>query len=295
MTQDIPGLEARPNMQKRFRALVVNREDPELAGRIGVHIAELFPESDPQPGGTQPTKTSLPKTIFENQKDLSLPPFVKEDNYIWARPAAFRVDGENVGGRYVVPEKGTLVSVWFEDGDIKKAFWEDATPTTKGVATPGANIGKASGFAKSTDHWKDPVKKPAMEVLREFANGSIVYADMDEETNGIVVEWSNGHRLAIHAGTEASGVYILTEKGHTVHLDDTSKQITIKTQTGKCQAVMDDGDGSIKFSAEGDISATAKGNAVIEVQGTLNVKSEGEMTVESSASIAIKAPTVNVN
>jgi hypothetical protein len=137
------------------------------------------------------------------------------------------------------------VSVYFEGGDPNKPYWTGATPTINGDKLEGANIGKAPGTETSAANWRDPAKKPNINVLAQQANGTVIVIDDNPGSTSLTLYLANGHLLTM-TDSGQSGVMLKTKSGHIAHLDDTGKKITLQTASGASSMVMND-DGTIQM------------------------------------------------
>ena len=256
-----------------FRGVVVNRVDPRGEGRLGVFLPALFTEAPAQTETPAPGVTVLPQALFENQGDLGVAQSVKTDNYIWARPAAFLVENgraaDNAGGGYRVPRLGTVVRVYFESADPNKPYWEPFTLTVNGDVVAGRELGKGTNVTNAAASWRDPAKKPDIDVIREYDSGNVIYVDGNADNNALVIRWANGHTLSIGHAAE-SGIVLQTQKGHLVQLDENSAEIRIRTQSGNSSVVLKD-------------------------DGTVVIRNSSTTLLQSGGAVTIRAPAINLN
>jgi hypothetical protein len=273
-----------------YRGVVVEVADPLLEGRVGVFIPLLLTETPDSAKAPAPAQVVVPPTVFENQADLNPAPSLAVNNYIWARPGGFLVEAGG-GGRYHVPPVGSVVIVEFEHADPNRPYWRAATPTIDGDVVQGPLVGRATNAQRSSANWTDPAKRPNMEVLRQYPNGNTVYVDNNPDSNAFVIEWANGHRLVIGHADE-SGIYLQTQKGHLVQLDENSGEIRLRTQTGKSSLVLADS-GDVTVTNSGNTHVATQGNVVVEAQGNADVKAAGNATITSALNTLNGPTTVN--
>lgn len=242
-----------------FRGRVVKNDDPKLEGRIGIFVPAIITELPNHLEAPAPQTSAIPDNVFENQAELGLNLTVQEDNYIWARPAAWMVENggtaKNQGGSFRVPRVGTMVLVFFEGADPNRPYWMPFTLTIDGDVVAGRELGKSPNTAETAANWKDPKKRVEINILAEHDNGNIVAIDNNENSNSFVVRWSNGHSLVISHAAE-SGIVLQTGKGHMVQLDENSGQIRLRTQTNGSSIVLGN-DGTISIKASSRIKLEA--------------------------------------
>lgn len=249
-----------------FRGRVVKNDDPKLEGRLGVFIPAILTELPNHLEAPVPQTSAIPENVFENQAELGLSPTVQENNYVWARPAAWLAENgggaKNQGGSFRVPRTGTMVLVFFEGSDPNRPYWMPFTLTVDGDAVAGRELGKGPNTAETAANWTDPKKRVEVHILAEHDNGNIVAIDNNANSNSFVVRWANGHSLVIGHAAE-SGIVLQTEKGHTVQLDENSGQIRLRTHTNQSSIVLGD-DGTIVVSSTGP--TTVRSDAVVTIQ-----------------------------
>jgi hypothetical protein len=228
-----------------------------------------------------PSMKASKDRVFENQTELKLPSMVKTNNYIWARPCAWLVENgstaANQGGSHRVPRVGTVVLCFFEGADPNKPYWMPFTPTVVDDALAGRELGKGLNTEATAANWKDAKRRVEVNVLAEHDNGNVVLIDNNPDSNSFVVRWNNGHTLVIGHAAE-SGIVLKTEKGHLVQLDENSKEIRIRTHTGKSDIVISD---------TGDVTIT---NAA-----STRLTSAGPIEIVSSEKVSVAAPSISLN
>jgi hypothetical protein len=274
-----------------YKSRVVERNDPLKEGRVGVFVPNLLTDPPADTAAPQPQRTQLtPSSIFTNAAELTVATGVNTDVYFWARPSAFMVEdgagGAQASGSFYVPKLGTIVEVYFEGNDPNKPYWRLATPTIAGQVTAGTNIGMGTNLANGAANWTGAATRPDVHVVTETDAGHIVYLDKNPNNNAFVVRWANGHTLSIADASE-SGIILETGKGHTVQLDENSKQIRIRTQTGKCSAVLDDGAGTVSVQAENGMTCGAP--TMVFNAGTSFTVNTGEYRVNAGSLAQVNA------
>ena len=154
-----------------------------------------------------------------------------------------------------------MVTIYFENGDPNRPYWMPLTPSVNGDVIAGTNLGKGTNMTNTSSNWKDPTKRTDINVLAEHDNGTVIYIDNNSNANAVVIRTGNGHTFSIAQAAE-SGIIVETEKGHQFHLDDNSKEISLRTQTGQSKIVLGD---------------------------------DGNIVIEGSSSIKMKAPRIDFN
>lgn len=271
-----------------FKARVVNNVDDSGEGMLGLFIPSIMTELSNMTEEPTPKTHVISEPIFENHGDHQVSPQIKIDNYIWARPCAFLVEngsGSNgSGGRFRIPKNGSMVTVYFENEDPNRPYWMPFTSTVEGDAISGREIGKGMNLANSSANWTDPAKKVNIDVIAEYDDGSVIVVDKNANSNSFALRWANGHTLSICHSSE-SGIYLETQKGHIVYLDENSGEIRVRTHSGKAK---------ITLSDSGDITGYAESNITLNSAGSANVTAKGELLVKSESSVAVKAPSISL-
>ena len=242
-----------------IKARVVNNVDAKQEGRLGLFIPSLITEVPHHLEVPSPTTHVISNNLFANQSELQIATQVKGDNYIWARPCAWLIEsgsaGKNAGGSFRIPNVGTMISMYFEHGDPNKPYWLPFSPSVNGDVIAGTHLGKGTNMSNTAANWKDPKKRVDINVLAEHDNGNIVYIDNNANANAVVIRLAGGHTISVSHATE-SGIILETSKGHTIQLDENSKQIRLRTQTGKSSIILGD-DGNIVITASTSIRLAA--------------------------------------
>jgi uncharacterized protein involved in type VI secretion and phage assembly len=192
----------------KYRAFVIDNEDPEKRGRLRLHIPTVL--GDAESG--------------------------------WALPC-FPFGGGPSYGWFAVPEKDAQVWAEFEEGDINRPIWtgvfwpreadvpEEAAkspPTTRIFQTPSGHIMQ---FDDEEDKESFRLFHPREAEINIDKNGSLVLLDssganitLDAEGKKIIVEDANGSQLIM----DSSGVSI--EDGNGNKIETAASGVTVKGQ-----------------------------------------------------------------
>jgi hypothetical protein len=224
------------SLKGMIRARVIRNDDPKKEGRLGLSIPTMAPHVPASAQDPAPSTVSVGPDALEHPDALEYKKSVQEDNYIWARPAAWLVENgkgaeKSHGGSYRVPRIGTWIMMYFENEDPNCPYWMPFTPTIEGDGVAGANIGGADDIDSSSGNWSDPAKKANMNVIAEQSSGSAIYIDDNDGSGCIVLHLASGHTLTLHDGGQA-GVSLTTAGGHKVHLNDSSKELKLRSAAG---------------------------------------------------------------
>jgi hypothetical protein len=201
-----------------MRGTVVSVDDPQLEGRIALHVPKLVTKHDPRDASTRSRKQSLNTDIVQNDdfKDL-IASDVETVNYIWFRPKfqhSFRV-----------PYVGTVVDCYFEDGDPQKPYYNPLTISLNGEVTPMTKL-------KNPADKYEAKTKPFIHVLEEFKDGTIVYHNENKPNKRFAITFQNNHSISINENEKENSIELVTESGHMIVLDQKNKHITAKTAEG---------------------------------------------------------------
>jgi hypothetical protein len=248
-----------------IKGRVVKVDDPKMEGRIGVFIPSLITEVPHHLEEPSPKIHTIPSNLFANQSELQLSTQVQGNNFIWARPCAFLIEGgskgKNTGGSYRIPKIGTMVTIYFENADPNRPYWMPFSPSVNGDVIAGTHIGKGTNMNASSANWKDPSKRTNINVLAEHDNGTVLYFDNNDNASSFVLRTGNGHTISVGHAAE-SGIILETQQGHIIQLDENSKQIRVRTQSGNSKIILGD---------------------------------DGNIVIEASTSIRMKAPRIDFN
>ena len=192
----------------KYRAFVVDNEDPEKRGRLRLHIPSVL--------GDEETGWALP--CF---------PFGGGESYGW----------------FAVPEKEAQVWAEFEEGDISRPIWtgvfwprKDDVPSDAAKTPPSTRI-----FQTPSGHIMQFDDEDGEESFRLFhpreaeisidKNGSMVLLDasgaqvkLDAEGKKIIIEDANGNQLVM----DSSG--ISAEDGSGNKIEMAASGVTVKGQ-----------------------------------------------------------------
>lgn len=272
-----------PSLSGMMRGKVIRNDDPLKEGRIGVVIPKLMPSFDTVT--EEPDETSFDRTVaatFEINSESRPDGNVYHNNYYWIRPTNDIYNGlteSTIGGKYKTPRIGTWVYIFFEDEDIQKGYYAPWTPTIKG------NVVSHKNLLDSAATVDDPVKKPNIDIIREYSNGTIIAVDINEEVNNFLIAFDNGHQLRIiDDGEGKNRMEMITGHTNYITIDDTVDDITVFAHRDVNVIAERD----INGTAERDINLTANTNNVnIEAAKTVNVKAT-DVNVDASNTINLK-------
>ncbi|MCL2875444.1 MAG: phage baseplate assembly protein V [Betaproteobacteria bacterium] len=162
----------------KYRARVVDNNDPEKRGRLRLHIPAVFGDGKKNKDEKKDdqNKTKIDSKI---ESDSSI------DNLItgWALPC-FPFGGGKSYGWFAVPEKDALVWAEFEEGDINRPVWT-------GVF-----------WLREADVPSDAAKAPPTTRLFQTPSGHIM--QFDDKEKKIIIEDANGNKIEM----DSSGVTI---------------------------------------------------------------------------------------
>ena len=259
-----------------IRAIVVDRMDPRMEGRIGVIIPRLMPNTDPNKVNKTTDTTPLQKTAIQNEEIQSgVASQIKSTNIMWARPV------HNGRGNYEVPYKGKNVYVYMEDGDPSKLFYLPHGPSLTGEVI-------AMDQVRSTADAYDPEKKPNIQVLKEFADGTTVYYNENSATKEFEVRYANGFFVSIATNPTSQQIEAKTQSGHNLVLDQLKKNIRIDTAGGHKILMNDSGDVGISATTSGGHKINASDSG-----GSVSIRTSGghNITAKNGGLISLKAHT----
>lgn len=204
------------NYMNLMEAEVRDNEDPDLEGKIAVYIPKLMYNNnyEEKPKETQHQDIDTSKLI--NSDDFATETLTTEtSNYIWVRPLQIFEDNEETwkhededyigykkrngivtpykfsrhnSGTLRVPRIGTIVLVFFLDGDPQKGYYFPFTPTVEGNELDTVNadhpktLGTKEGRAKT-------------DTIRLYWDGMRIEADTKNHT--IVIVARNGNRVKV--------------------------------------------------------------------------------------------------
>lgn len=244
---------------RKMRALVVERVDPNMEGRIGVVIPRLMPDADPNLAMAKSTDIPIDKDVVQNTElHGAINNKVSTKNFMWARPE------RNCTGNFRVPYVGRTVTVYMEDGDPQKLYYTSSGPTLTGE-TIGMDEVKSSGDVYT------PENKPNIHVMEEFKDGTTIYYNENKGTREYHIKFASGFEFSMADHSTANQIELTTTTGHTFVMDQKFKHIRLLTAGGH-RVLMDDGNEAInvKVSTVGghivDMSDTNK-NILVKTTG----------------------------
>ena len=231
------------DLTREFRARVIRNDDERLEGRIGVFIPALMTSYSESQGDPAPANHPLDTGFIENEAELGLARMVKEDVYLWARPLHY-VDYTR-GGKYWVPTIGSHVNIHFENGDPNRPYWKPETAHLVDDILPQEGLTVTRGA--TPESLEDPKKKPQIDLLREWPNGTSVYYDWNEDTNVFMIVLDNKHHIYLEKGDQGNAIELRTEQGHVMRFDEPSTEMQFSTQKGQVSVVYRDSDASVSI------------------------------------------------
>ena len=207
----------------KMRGTVVGTDDPTMEGRIKVLIPKLMLKADPSLAIPTEEDRPIDNSIVANtgvKKIISSS--VKLVNFVWARPV--------FNNEYLVPYVGQTVYCFLEDGDPNKIYYEMSSPTLDGEVTPMEKV-------KNQANVFDPKKKPFIHVIKEFADGTIIY--YDENDQRLAITYRNNHSISINNNEKDNHIELITNSNHKVILDQKNEFILLQSSK-KHSIILDD-------------------------------------------------------
>lgn len=314
----------KPSLSGFVRAKVLRVDDFELSGSILLYVPKLMPNfySDPETEtvGIDMIDDSLWVTKGGGEKPTGTP---ATSNGIWAKPSFYlsaMEDAESSAiiseGTYDVPKIGTWVYVFFEDEDPKKCRWLPFSPFTGKFGVPLRNA-VDSEATKS-----DAAKKPNIDVIKEYNNGTILAYDQNPEVNSFLIRFENGHTLRITDNPDSTRMDLISENRNLVTIDDGVDDITViahhdvnihsdndvRIHVGNNAEIEVVNDANIKvgknahfqtgkettFKVGSNAVIDAGDNASIKAGANVDIKAGGKAAIQSSSTIDVKSGIVNI-
>jgi hypothetical protein len=240
-----------------MRAKVLRTNDPLKEGRVWCLAPKMQLKYDHSAKKDIETKEKIQKPKFHDDSEVKADDMLTSTNGYWYRPAQFVYFGEekdNKGGVYRVPRPGTWIFIFFEDGDPQKPYYFPFGPTNDGeVVTNKKSESTSLG---------SPEKKPNVDVIREYPNGTIIYTDFNSDRNEFIIKFNNDHVFRIADRGDKNGIEVFTHHNHYIRIND-----------------LDD---TIKLSS-------SKGDFILIDEPA------GEITIKARTHIQLKAPRIDLN
>lgn len=238
-----------------LRGLVVNRIDPNMEGRIAVHIPRLMHKEDPYGVKMKETEEQLSTTMIDNSEVTELGSnSVKVVNAMWARPIS------NPTGHYEIPYEGQTVYLFMEDGDPSKLYYFGIGPTIEGDNPEMYNV-------QSTADIYLPDKKPNIHLLQEFKDKCAIYYNENSETKEYRIHLPKDTFLSIHETDKDVSIELKTSGGHRVYISDKLENgITLSTSGGSKVFMSGDG-GNIKMVNSAGATTNMQGAVITHEAG----------------------------
>jgi len=229
----------------------------------GLRSGDLLTTISP-PTQLRPGQTMLVGIVTDNEDPENLgrvkvkfPTLTEEHNSNWARVVS--IGAANSRGFDCLPEIDDEVLVAFEHGDIHRPYvlggvWngEDAPPNSAGDNVQSRKV-RLRTFQTRTGH--------KLQFVEEDKN-------------------------------EKTGVYVETQGGYKVQLNESDQTITITTPKGQQSMTLSDRDKTIRTTnMTGDIHTQALvGNIYTQAMGQINTTATGPITETSATSVSTTSP-----
>jgi phage protein D/phage baseplate assembly protein gpV len=233
--------------------------------REGSLLSTLPPKTHLQPGQT------LLVGLVTNNKDpkgwgrvkVKFPTLTMDDESHWARVVG--LGASNDRGFYCLPEIDDEVLVGFEHGDIHRPYIVG---------------GVWNGKDKTVETVDDTIKngKVRLRTIKTRTGHTIQFVEEDDMRSkaGIYIETNSGHRIDMNDSEDF--IEIKTQGGHFIKMDDgASRKIEIKTP-GLQSITLDD---------------IARQISISTLAGMANVKA-GKIELDAEANINMLAPTITI-
>jgi uncharacterized protein involved in type VI secretion and phage assembly len=220
-----------------YRGLVVDDQDPSKKGRCKIRIMG----------------------IYDNIPDEALPWALYSDPFM----------GGQVGfGGFIVPDIGSMVWCFFENGDHMQPVYFAGAPSALDIPPE----------AESSSHEdnRGDVSYPRSKVLRTKA-GHVIEIDDTEGNARITIIHKSGTQITYHENGDVYehvvGNYVRTIDG------DFEETIT----------------GAITRNFDGDLTDTIGGNYTLDVGGNATENVGGTKTLSASGNVVIQGATIQLN
>jgi phage protein D len=274
----------------------VFKTDFEVRGlRQGTLLSTLPPKTYLQPGQT------LLVGVVTNNKDpkgwgrvkVKFPTLTMKDESHWARVVG--LGASNDRGFYCLPEIDDEVLVGFEHGDIHRPYIVG---------------GVWNGKDKTVETVNDTIKngKVRLRTIKTRTGHTVQFVEEDDMRSkaGIYITTQNGHRMDLNDSEKF--IEIQTAGRHKVRLDDAASTISIKTKMGQSLTFRDPGMkvtlqttgfvnvkavGGVNVRTGGFVNVKAGGFVNVSAIGALSAKAAGPISLMSGANITLVAPTIS--
>jgi hypothetical protein len=262
-----PGVED----DRRMRAVVLNRVDPLMEGRVLVNIPRITPDGDPAAHKEIKRENTVNKDFLQNEElGDHIKSTVDSSNGIWARPLP-ECD-------FLVPYVGETIYVIMEDGDPSKVYYTKERPSLNGQTTAMSQVRVVADIIT-------PDKRPNINILHEFKDGTTIYYNENEPSKEFHIKFPTGFEFSIQDNPENKNATISTQKGFKLVLDDLADSVRMETPKGML-ARLDDKTNEVMINNQGSASKINMKDNNIEVSnkdGSKYTAKGGVITVENSS------------
>jgi phage protein D/phage baseplate assembly protein gpV len=248
--------------------------------REGSLLSTLPPKTHLQPGQT------LLVGLVTNNKDpkgwgrvkVKFPTLTMKDESHWARVVGLGASDDR--GFYCLPEIDDEVLVGFEHGDIHRPYIVG---------------GVWNGKDKTVETVDDTIKngKVRLRTIKTRTGHTIQFVEEDDMGSkaGIYIETNSGHRIDLNDSEKF--IKLKTAGGHFIEMDDTliSKKIEIETSGGQ-QITLNDPGMQISIETMGIVNVNAA-NINLEATVDINLMAPA-ITMEAAADINLAAPAITM-
>ena len=260
-----------------MRGIVVDVNDPMLEGRVAIMVPKMLTKFDPADVSSVKLKESINLDNLKNDELKGyIAPTVETSNSIWFRPKFLF--------NFEVPNKGDVVDCFFEDGDVQKPYYFSSKCSLNGEVTPMENI-------QHTSDKYDVEAKPKVKVIFEYADGTIMYYNENDNHKMFSVKLSSGFEFNIKDNSEEEKIELLTKNKNKIVVDDALNKISINTTGGNKITLSDENESISIVSSKGaslvlNDSCVLKSSdgSVINLSSSVRVSSSqgGELEVSST-------------
>lgn len=204
-----------------YRGIVTDNEDPLQAGRVRVRV--------------------LP--MFDGVVDTHLPWAILSDPFMGGL--------SGIGGTFI-PENGTHVFVFFENGDHRFPVYFGGAPAMQNE-TPDLPV----------ESRENGGEYPSNKVFKT-KNGILVELDDTKDSERVHIKHPTGTEILINK----DGYYV--------------------TSKGACEFQVD---GDTTINSTGDITVTTEGDMTATVQGTATIEAQNDVVVTASNNVTLEGAT----
>ena len=286
---------------KVYNCIVVNNKDPDLEGKIKVYIPTLMPNMEMN-SDTSSIKTSTgnySNDISQGIKANQVPNSFKLENTITA--VTFNMNSNSKDGSYLVPDEGSLLSVFFMNEDMSQCYYiynSAADLDSKVYVLDLASL--LEGEEATLDNTNSPTSKPNIKVLLRTKNNSIIAIDTNDNKNSVMVKTNGTHFIELQDNDDFTGVHIKTNNGNMIEIDDDISDITINTKENY-EIWLSEDEERLEINTEKNFIHIDDKNELIKVQNgnansiTLDDKSGTLDIINDSRKINMKSSNIDID